>query len=510
MTSFSKFHYVCTPTGTISGKSVLQQTEDAINEIADFAASGNQSADEALRIAKLAEQNSTLALNSANEAITTANSALEKVDTLSTVVNSWDKRIQSAEANSANAATVANGANSKSDLAIKTSNQANETSKDAVTKAEQAVSTSEASNLKSEQAVGTANGANQTANEAKEIAQKAQIDSEQTLGEMNKLLEVATQKANEANISAQDAAGSANTSAINAELAKKWAIETETPLGTLPDPTGGENEINLYGAKYYAEQAATYASEVATHASEAATSAQASADSAKIAEQKATEASESAQTASASAKVATDAQKASETARDDAEQFAIRAEDAAEGDVKTVNGVKPDENGNVNVTEYEHPNSGVSAGTYNSVTVNAQGHVTAGSNTTFAAVATSGNYNDLANRPALHSVAFTGDYNALINRPGIPPTVGGGGLSWVGTTSGFTMPFDGIVNGSARIGSSGSVKVHVAGNFKLERYAADHIHGTEKAPICFFAAAGQSVSVEGRALDDVILTKITW
>lgn len=478
MTSFSKFHYVCTPTGTISGKSVLQQTEDAINEIADFAASGNQSADEALRIAKLAEQISTLALNSANEAITTANSALEKVDTLSTVVNSWDKRIQSAEANSANAATVANGANAKSDLAIETSNQANETSKDAVTKAEQAVSTSEASNLKSEQAVGTANSANQTANEAKEIAQKAKIDSEQTLGEMNKLLEVATQKANEANISAQDAAGSANTSAINAELAKKWAIETETPLGTLPDPTGGENEINLYGAK--------------------------------SAEQKATEASESAQTASASAKVATDAQKASETARDDAEQFAIRAEDAAEGAVKTVNGVKPDENGNVNVTEYEHPNSGVSAGTYNSVTVNAQGHVTAGSNTTFAAVATSGNYNDLANRPALHSVAFTGDYNALINRPGIPPTVGGGGISWVGTTSGFTMPFDGIVNGSARINSSGSVKVHVAGNFKLERYAADHIHGEEKAPICFFAAAGQFVSVEGRALDDVVLTKITW
>ena len=41
--------------------------------------------------------------------------------------------------------------------------------------------------------------------------------------------------------------------------------------------------------------------------------------------------------------------------------------------------------GNVAITipkAYTHPNSGVTAGTYNNVTVNAQGHVTAGSNVT--------------------------------------------------------------------------------------------------------------------------------
>ena len=52
--------------------------------------------------------------------------------------------------------------------------------------------------------------------------------------------------------------------------------------------------------------------------------------------------------------------------------------------VKTVNGNSPDENGNVNVKEYSHPTSGVTAGTYRSVTVNAQGHVTGGSNPTLA------------------------------------------------------------------------------------------------------------------------------
>ena len=52
--------------------------------------------------------------------------------------------------------------------------------------------------------------------------------------------------------------------------------------------------------------------------------------------------------------------------------------------VKSVNGKEPDAGGNVNVEEYTHPNSGVTAGTYRSVTVNAQGHVTGGSNPTLA------------------------------------------------------------------------------------------------------------------------------
>ena len=54
------------------------------------------------------------------------------------------------------------------------------------------------------------------------------------------------------------------------------------------------------------------------------------------------------------------------------------------GSVITVNGKEPDAGGNVNVEKYTHPNSGVTAGTYRSVTVNAQGHVTGGSNPTLA------------------------------------------------------------------------------------------------------------------------------
>lgn len=50
------------------------------------------------------------------------------------------------------------------------------------------------------------------------------------------------------------------------------------------------------------------------------------------------------------------------------------------GYVKTVNGVGVDSKGNVTVKEYTHPASGVTAGSYRKVTVDALGHVTAGEN----------------------------------------------------------------------------------------------------------------------------------
>lgn len=50
------------------------------------------------------------------------------------------------------------------------------------------------------------------------------------------------------------------------------------------------------------------------------------------------------------------------------------------GMVKSVNGTKPDASGNVNVKEYTHPASGVTAGSYRKVTVDTLGHVTAGEN----------------------------------------------------------------------------------------------------------------------------------
>ena len=74
-------------------------------------------------------------------------------------------------------------------------------------------------------------------------------------------------------------------------------------------------------------------------------------------------------------------------------------------------------------TKYTHPNSGVSAGTYNTVTVNAQGHVTGGNNAKY--VKSVDNISaDVNGNVALglHAVATSGNYNDLTNKPMIPST----------------------------------------------------------------------------------------
>lgn len=51
--------------------------------------------------------------------------------------------------------------------------------------------------------------------------------------------------------------------------------------------------------------------------------------------------------------------------------------------VRSINGSVAGADGNVKIPVYSHPNSGVIEGTYNSVTVDAQGHVTGGSNVNY-------------------------------------------------------------------------------------------------------------------------------
>ena len=89
------------------------------------------------------------------------------------------------------------------------------------------------------------------------------------------------------------------------------------------------------------------------------------------------------------------------------------------GAVKTVNGAAPDRYGNIAVATYSEPDTGVTAGTYNKVTVNSKGKVISGSNTVFANVATSGRYSDLFGTPLLASVATSGRYSDLSGTPSL-------------------------------------------------------------------------------------------
>ena len=100
------FHYTPTGTGVISGKEVLEQTEDAINDLGNTAISG---VEEALDKAEQALTNSANAVDDAQTALNTANNAegvaiqaQNDVGNLSGTVTNIGSRVTTAEGNISN------------------------------------------------------------------------------------------------------------------------------------------------------------------------------------------------------------------------------------------------------------------------------------------------------------------------------------------------------------------------------------------------------------------------
>ena len=113
-------------------------------------------------------------------------------------------------------------------------------------------------------------------------------------------------------------------------------------------------------------------------------------------------------------------------------------------------------------TVYSHPNSGVTAGTYHSVTVNAQGHVTGGSNPTNA------------------DGTATPRYNA--------------GVSCTINTTGYTAPSKGIVCGGTANGRDLGTKyfqVNGANVYNMQNY------GTEGIPLYIPVNKGDVIKTTG-------------
>lgn len=97
---YTDFHYVPTGTGVISGKEVLEQTEDAINDLGQQTAAGVDqaidTANNALNTANTASADAQNAVNTANTAYTTATNAQNTANTAQTTAT-----------NAQNAATAA-------------------------------------------------------------------------------------------------------------------------------------------------------------------------------------------------------------------------------------------------------------------------------------------------------------------------------------------------------------------------------------------------------------------
>ena len=101
-----EFHYTPTGTGVISGKEVLEQTEDAINDLGNTAISGVQEAldkaEQALTNSENAVDDAQTALNTANNAEGVAIQAQTDVGNLSGTVTNIGNRVTTAEGNISN------------------------------------------------------------------------------------------------------------------------------------------------------------------------------------------------------------------------------------------------------------------------------------------------------------------------------------------------------------------------------------------------------------------------
>ena len=152
------FHYTPTGTGVISGKEVLEQTEDAINDLGNTAISGVEEAldkaEQALTNSQNAVDDAQTALNTANNADENATTALNTVNNLSGTVTSLGNRVTTAEGNITNL----QGRMTTAEGSISGLNTRMGTAEGNITTLQSNVSTAQA----------TANSAQQTANTARQ------------------------------------------------------------------------------------------------------------------------------------------------------------------------------------------------------------------------------------------------------------------------------------------------------------------------------------------------------
>lgn len=241
------FSYVKGPAGSISGESVLQQTEDVINSVGNFAVQTAEQTAEALRQAGAAGGEAGNAAAAAANAVNYAKNALETARTVEENVSQYDQKISAAQASAASANQAASAAQDTANRAVNVANEAKakvDNLSDSANNIEQNV----ASALRNaEAAASTAKDAKTLADEAKKAAQSAVLDANGIFQQVNDQVEEATAQAVAARAFAQDTGSHAATAQAGAAEAKKWATQAEDPV------QGSEENGNaLYSARYYA------------------------------------------------------------------------------------------------------------------------------------------------------------------------------------------------------------------------------------------------------------------
>ena len=149
--AYYQFQYV-PPAGPLSGWSMEQQTEDAINEIGNIAYSSDEIAREAREIAQQAYNAAQAAIEMATNAITAAQNAQQTADTALNTANT--------------AVTKADNAQASADAAQKAADAAQKSANDAQTSADNAQSTANTAIENASQALSAANEAKASADQS--------------------------------------------------------------------------------------------------------------------------------------------------------------------------------------------------------------------------------------------------------------------------------------------------------------------------------------------------------
>jgi chemotaxis protein histidine kinase CheA len=245
---FSKFSFVKSPTGTLSGESFVKQTEDAINGL------GQQ-------IYEVVEDNSTLsaqvqqALATANSAQSTASSALTnsqnaltQLETLTSTVNTYDQKITQAVSQSTSAVQTATAAQESAQSAQESAQAAQEAAEaasfqaqQAQTAASEAQTQAEAAQTAAEVASAQATDASKSAQQAQQQAQQAQQYAESAANSAENLVQNAVMVTEQTFVESQQTQARTNIGAAasdNAGLTGTTTAEDISASGTVT-ATGG-------------------------------------------------------------------------------------------------------------------------------------------------------------------------------------------------------------------------------------------------------------------------------
>lgn len=379
----------------VNAKNYAEEAKKQADNAAVAAASAGRSevkATESANAADNSEKTATAAKDTAVAAATASFSNAGSADKSAQAAAASAKGIGEAEQRAASSATAA------ASSAAAAAGSESKVNSDKLA-AETATKAASASETKAGQSAANAANSEKAASESVTAAEQAKIAAAESATAAAASSENADAAKTAATASASKAQASEAAAAVSAANSKTSETNSAASAqGALEASSAAVASVStVEAAKTAAASSAANAKASESNAANSATAADTSANNASVSAAAAVEskiaaaesennantfknlAQESATTAAGSASAATTEANRAKTEADRAVEAAAQA---AAGGVRKVNGISPDVDGNVNIPEYEHPDSGITAGTYRSVTVNEQGHVTDGANPT--------------------------------------------------------------------------------------------------------------------------------